>query len=81
MKKYLIIIALFISCKCLGQKDTSKHKVYYGIAGIQFDSTKYYFHKFLYFQDKMQKAKPGKYFDRMEDSCKRYLDLLNRNKS
>jgi len=61
------------------KKIIQKRQVYYGYAGIQkkqpIDSTKYYFHKFLFFQDKMNKS-TGRNFARYEDSTIRYYKLL-----
>lgn len=64
--------------KIISLRKTKTSKVYYGLAGIQkppFDSAKYYFHKFLYFNDRMSKT-TGKTFTRMEDSATFYYKKL-----
>lgn len=54
-------------------------KILYGIAGIQFDSGLYYYHQFLKFNKKMQDPKTTiKKMGEYEDSCKKYLYLLNK---
>lgn len=44
-----------------------------------FDTSAFYFHKFIYFNRLMDKAH-GRAFARFEDSCMRYKKLLDRLK-
>jgi hypothetical protein len=90
---YFLIIASIQSCygefkqtsitdmyinRLIEKYDTvPQKKVFYGYAGIEFDSSKFYFHKFIFYQDKMNKSQ-GRTFARYEDSCMRYKLLLDR---
>lgn len=68
--------------------DTTKKghikRAYFGNFDIQkkqpIDSTKYYFHKFLYFNSKLKKGISEKAFSRYEDSCAKYYHLLYKDR-
>lgn len=67
-------------------RDSKKLQLFYQKYGDikepqQIDSTKYYYHTFLYFNNKLNDPKLSiKKFEMIEDSAKRYLDLLNRKR-